>query len=472
MSVDGLRAAEDKMRAAGVPDPAVIVFRHYYQLLARGETGLLPESDLEPVERLPTLGDLPDDQAAAREALSRTAVIKLNGGLGTSMGMEHAKSLLAVKNGQSFLDLIVRQVLTLRARHEVALPLVLMNSFSTREHTLAALSRHPGLAIDGIPLDFLQNQEPKLRADDLTPVSWPDDPHLEWCPPGHGDLFTALVTSGTLAVLLDRGFRYVFISNADNLGASPDPRIAEWFAAENIPFLMEACERTPADRKGGHLALRRATGRLVLRESAQTPDDDDEWFGDITRHRYFNTNNIWVDLRRLSDLLTEQGAWLGLAPIVNHKTVDPQDPASPAVIQLETAIGAAIEVFAGARAVCVDRSRFRPVKTTNDLLALRSDAYVGTDDGRVILSPRHNKRAPFVDLDPRHYRTLRDLDARFPAGPPSLVACERLVVRGDVTFGANVVARGVVELDYRAAPARIPDGTVLEGVTTARRAAF
>jgi UTP--glucose-1-phosphate uridylyltransferase len=461
--VDGLRAAEDKMRGAEVPEQAIAVFRRYYRMLECGETGLLRESDLEPVASLPALSDLPDDPAAARKALSRTAIIKLNGGLGTSMGMEHAKSLLVAKDGHTFLDLSVRQALTLRTQYDVALPLVLMNSFSTRDDTLAALSRHSGPAVDGIPLDFLQNQEPKLRADDLTPVSWPDDPALEWCPPGHGDLFTALVTSGTLAALFAGGFRYAFISNADNLGASPDPRIAAWFAGERIPFLMEACERTPADRKGGHLARRRATGRLVLRESAQTADEDQEWFGDITRHRYFNTNNVWIDLHRLSDVLVEHGGLLGLAPIINRKTVDPRDVTSPEVIQLETAMGAAIEVFAGARAVCVDRSRFLPVKTTNDLLALRSDAYVLTDDARVVLASRQDGRAPFVDLDPRHYRMLGDLDTRFPAGPPSLVACERFVVRGDITFGADVVVRGDVELDHRGAEGGIVDDVVLEG---------
>lgn len=461
MRADGLLVAEERMRAAGVPEQAIAVFGHYYRLLASGGTGLLAETDLAPLESLPTLADLPDDPASAGEALSRTVVIKLNGGLGTSMGMEHAKSLLTVKDGSTFLDLIARQVLALRERYDAVLPLLLMNSFSTREDTLAALDSHPGLAVEGLPLDFLQSQEPKLRADDLTPVNWPADPKLEWCPPGHGDLYTGLVTSGALTLLLDRGYRYAFVSNADNLGAWPDPRIAAWFAEEGIPFLMEACERTAADRKGGHLARRRATGRLVLRESAQTPEEDRESFGDVTRHRYFNTNNVWVDLRSLSEVLAGHGGVLGLAPIFNRKTVDPRDPASPEVIQLETAIGSAIEVFAGARAVCVDRSRFLPVKTTNDLLALRSDAYAVSDDARVVLARGDGSRAPFVELDAQHYRNVRDLDARFPDGPPSLAHCERFVVRGDVVFGKDVVARGAVELDHRQAPAQVTDGAVL-----------
>ena len=71
-----------------------------------------------------------------------------------------------------------------------------MNSFRTQDDTLAALAPYADLEVDGLGLDFLQNSEPKLRADDLTPVEWPADPTLEWCPPGHGDLYTALMALG------------------------------------------------------------------------------------------------------------------------------------------------------------------------------------------------------------------------------------------------------------------------------------
>src|SRR6185437_13266281 len=120
--------------------------------------------------------------------------------------------------------------------------------------------------------------------------------------------------------------------------------------------------------------------------------------------------------------------------IVNRKHVDPGVPDSPEVVQLETAMGAAIGAFDGARAIEVPRTRFAPVKTTDDLLVLRSDVYRLGDDARV-------ERAgdePFVDLDREHFGTLAAFDARFPAGPPSLAACDRFVVRGDVTFGAGV----------------------------------
>ena len=453
MSAAGLRAAEAKMRAAGLPDAAVATFAHHYAALESGASGLLPDRELEPVGDVPAAADLPPIDPAA--ALERAVVIKLNGGLGTTMGMTRAKSLIEARDGLSFLDVIVRQTLTVRRRHGVRLPLVLMDSFRTRDDTLAALAAHPDLPV-GVPLDFLQHKEPRLRANDLTPLRWPADPALEWCPPGHGDIYPALLTSGTLDALLDAGYRYAFLSNADNLGAVLDPRILAWFAAEGAPFLMEVVIGTEADRKGGHIA-RHADGRLVLRETAQTPPEDEASFRDHARWRYYNSNNLWVDLRALADLLGQRDGVVPLPLIVNRKTADPADRSTPEVIQLETAMGAAISVFDGARAVCVPRTRFAPVKTTNDLLVLRSDVYRLTPEAHV----EPVAEAPFVDLDPAHFGRIADFDARFPAGPPSLVDCERFVVRGDVTFGVGVVARGVVEIDAGADRLRIPDRTVV-----------
>jgi UTP--glucose-1-phosphate uridylyltransferase len=380
------------------------------------------------------------------------------------MGMTRAKSLLEVKDGLTFLDVIARQVLEVRRRSGARLPLVMMNSFYTRDDTLRALERYPELAAD-VPPDFVQGKVPKIGAEDLEPVSWPGDPELEWAPPGHGDLYTALVTSGMLEQLLDRGYEYAFVANADNLGATLDERILGWFAREELPFLMEVADRTEADRKGGHLARRRDGGGLVLREIAQTPDEDVDSFQDVSRHRFFNTNTLWVNLRALSRLMDERDGVLGLPMIVNRKTVDPSDRSSPRVIQLETAMGAAIDVFEGAAAVRVPRSRFAPVKTTNDLLVLRSDAYELTADARVRLAPaRGDSGPPLVDLDADHFKLLRDFDARFPAGAPSLVDCERLAVKGDVLFGGGVTVRGRVTVEQDGeGQLRIEDGALLEG---------
>ena len=444
MPLPGLDAARAKMAAEGLSEVAQRVFEDAYRRLRNGETGILPESELQPVEGLPALDDLPADDAAA-EALRAAVVIKLNGGLGTSMGLTRAKSLLEVKDGLTFLDIIVRQILALRRNCEGRLPLVLMNSFATDADSLAALEQYPDLAGD-VPAAFVQNRFPRLWADSLEPASWSQNAALEWAPPGHGDLYTAIAGSGMLADLLERGYRYAFVSNSDNLGAALDPRILGWLAREEIPFVMEVAERTAADRKGGHLARR--GDRLVLRESAQTADEDAAAFQDVSRHRFFNTNNLWLDLRALAGELEQHDGVLGLPLIVNRKPVDPSEPSTREVLQLESAMGAAIEVYRGARALLVPRRRFAPVKTTDDLLAVRSDAYALSDDARVELDPRRSGRPPVVGLDARFFKLLASFEQRFAEGPPSLVRCDRLEVVGDVTFGRDVVVRGeaVVEV--------------------------
>ena len=459
-SSDGLRAAEDKMRAAGQDEEAIRGFRSAYERLQRGGSGRLRSADLDPVNDVRSLEQLPAGIDAG--ALRRFAAIKLNGGLATTMGLQRPKSLVHARDGRSFLEIIVGQTLALRRRHDVALPLVLMNSQATRQETLAALEGQPASRYDGLAADFVQSMIPKLEAESLAPVSWPQAPALEWCPPGHGDVYGALRRSRMLASLLERGFEYAIISNSDNLGATLDPRIAAHIVSERIPFLMEVVLGTEADRKGGHIARRRADGQLVLRESAQTPPEDEGSFRDFRRWRYDNPNTLWIDLRALSQELESSDGVLELPLIVNRKTVDPRDPDSPDVLQLETAMGAAIECFSGARLLCVPRTRFVPVKGTDDLLVLRSDVYAVSDELVVAPVAQRNGSLPFVELDKRFYRMLEDFDARFPHGPPSLVDAERLVVRGDVTFGAGVVVRGAVDLSAPS-PMRLAPGTVLRG---------
>lgn len=408
----------EKMRRDGQPEEAVAAFGALYEQLKAGASGTLPDAELEPVRDLPELAALP--LADASELLARACVIKLNGGLGTSMGVTGAKALLEAREGLSFLAIIARQVSALRTRHGVRLPLVLMHSFRTRAASLEALSALPEV------YDFLQHRVPKLRADDLTAVSWPSDPALEWCPPGHGDLYNALRSSGTLARLLAEGIRYAFVSNADNLGAILDPRILAWFAQTGAPFAMETVIGTESDRKGGHIARR--DGRLIVRETAQAGPGDS--FTDFRRWRYYNTNNLWLDLEALARL---QGP-VHLPLIVNRKTVDPADPGSIPVIQTETAMSAALGVFEGAVALCVPRSRFVPVKTTDDLLLLRSDVFRLREDGIVEAVV---DVLPFVALDPAYFRKVADFEARFPHGPVSLRDVSRFEVKGDVTFDSQ-----------------------------------
>ncbi|WP_062381510.1 UTP--glucose-1-phosphate uridylyltransferase [Demequina pelophila] len=458
MTAPGLIAAQAKMAAAGVDQTAIDVFSHYFGELEAGATGLIREETIEPLLDPPALDQMEIDEEAAREAFAKTAIIRLNGGLGTSMGMDKAKSLLPVRDGKSFLDLIAGQVRQAREATGAPLPLILMNSFRTQDDTLAALEAHPDIAVDGLPLDFLQNAEPKLLVDGLMPVEWPQDPSLEWCPPGHGDIYTALLGSGILKALLDAGYRYAATGNSDNLGSVPSAQIAGWFAASGAPYAAELCVRTAADRKGGHLAIRKADGQLILRDTAQTAPEEMHYFTDEHHHPFFHTNNLWFDLERLYAALTERGAVLGLPLIRNVKNVDPTDSDSPEVFQIETAMGAAIEVFEGATSIVVGRDRFLPVKTTNDLLLLRSDAYRLDEDGALRLAV---DAAPLVDLDSRFYKKMASFDAHFPHGAPSLRQATSLTVKGDWTFGKDVVCVGDVVLEDTGKPEVIPDGTVL-----------
>jgi UTP--glucose-1-phosphate uridylyltransferase len=456
-----------KMRREGVPENMIRVFRHYYAQLVQGATGYIPATEARPVSDLPAAQDLGHHEATGRNALEQTVVIKLNGGLGTSMGMSGPKSLVEVKKGLSFLDITVNQILYMRRTHGVRLPLVLMNSFNTRAATLAALKAYPALQQDlpdAIPLDFIQHKVPKIWVDDLTPATWPQDPRKEWCPPGHGDIYLTLLTNGLLDQFLERGYRYAFVSNIDNLGATVDMDILGYFVQEELPFLMEVAHRTAADRKGGHLAHHPRQG-LILRELAQCPPEEVDAFQDIERYRYFNTNNLWVHLPTLKATLDQQNGVLGLPLIRNEKPIDPSQPDSPRVYQLETAMGLAIATFPDAQAVEVPRSRFLPVKRTNDLLAIWSDAYALSADYRLQLAPHCPcSDGPLVELDDRYYGLFDQLKAHFPSGPPSLCRARRLQVQGEVFFGSGVIVQGDAIIQHTGtAPLYITENTHLGG---------
>jgi UTP--glucose-1-phosphate uridylyltransferase len=448
-----------KMKAEGLPEVVINNFRHYYERLAEGQTGLIPEEEIIPLEKAADIETLPPEELieTGEEKVSRAVIIKLNGGLGTSMGMERAKSLLKVKQTLSFLDIIVRQT------QNLGIPVIFMNSFSTRDDTLEALTSYPELRESTIPVDFMQHKVPKVVESDLSPADCPRNPELEWCPPGHGDIYPALVTSGTLDRLLNQGYEYAFVSNADNLGAVLQPSILGYFVQNDLSFMMEVADRSEGDRKGGHLA-RLESGRYVLREIAQCPEEDIEAFQDIERHRYFNTNNIWISLPALKDVMDRKKGVLELPMIRNRKTLDPRDPGSTPVYQLETAMGAAIGVFDAAGVIRVPRKRFAPVKNTNHLLAVRSDCYVLDDAFQVVPNPERQLGQIFIDLDPAYYKLIDDFEERFPFGAPSLLNCASLTVKGDFLFGSGVTLQGSVVLrNDRDKIFKIEDGRRLQG---------
>ncbi len=460
MSAAGLAEAARRMHERGLDERAIAVFSDYYHQLELGAQGTIPEDSIEPLVDLTRLDGVGATEAERAQALGQVVVIKLNGGLGTSMGLAGAKSALSVRDGLTFLDVIARQVLALRAQYAAPLPVIFMNSFRTHEETEAILAAYPDLPVRGLPLGFLQSAEPKLRVDDLSPVDWPANPELEWCPPGHGDVYLSLARTGLLDALRGMGIRYAFLSNADNLGATCDPDIAAWLLREQVPYLAEVCTRTVNDRKGGHLARRRSDGRIVLRDNAMVVPGEEHFFADETRHSTFHANNLWVDLDVVARMLDERAGVLGLPIIVNRKTVDPTDKSSTKVIQIECAMGTAIEAIDGSRAMHVPRSRFRPVKTTNELTLVRSDLFRFEPDWRVAATTE--RPDPLIDLS-SEFAFVDDLERLFPAGVPSLRECDSLRVRGDVTFGAGVVCRGDVLVQ---GPVAVPDAAVL----TAERA--
>ncbi len=451
----------DKMQAEGLSDSAIRAFRGSYAALLAGETGMIPETSIRPVENLPKADALTAPEAdRVSRLLKQTVLIKLNGGLGTGMGLEKAKSLLPVRGGDTFLDLIARQILRLRAQTGSDVPVfMLMNSFSTSADTAAHLeARFPQLGGREV-WELMQNKVPKVLASTLEPAPWPSNPEQEWCPPGHGDIYACLAGSGWLERLLASGVRYAFVSNSDNLGATLDPAILAWFADSGMPFAMEVTRRTESDKKGGHLAMRLRDGRFLLRESAQCLKDDEKHFQDIERHRYFNTNNLWIDLQALEAALAANDGLIPLPPIMNKKTVDPRDASSPAVIQLETAMGAAIECFAGAGAIEVSRVRFAPVKTTSDLLAVRSDAYELTEDFCLRLHPSRQGQPPHLHLDPKLCKLVDGLEKNFPH-TPSLLHCRSLLIHGPVECDEGVMFKGdAVIHNHTSSPVKLKAGT-------------
>ena len=451
---DNLLLFQEKMRADGLAPVVTGTFAHYYRQVCTGETGLIRDQEIRPIhpDEITLYEDLDEFAARGRSVAHQAMMIRLNGGLGTSMGLTGPKSLLPVKNDKSFLEIILGQ-----SEHQ-GTTLALMNSFNTHMATLAALKR---INPKQNPLLFLQNKFPKIRQDDLSPAQWPDDPSLEWNPPGHGDVFTALSSSGLLEDLIQRGIQYAFIANSDNLGATMDAGLLGYFAENGFPFMMEVAEKTPSDIKGGHIA-RRYDGRLVLRESAQCPADELDAFKDIRRYRYFNTNNIWVNLMRLQAVFENEGA-IHLPIIINPKTLDPRDANSPQVFQIETAMGAAVSLFDDASAIRVPRSRFLPVKKCNDLMAVRSDCYLLNTDFKLHQNPDRALPAIRIQLDKRFFQKIDDFDARFAGGIPSLIDCESLIVEGDVAFEADVVLKGQVTIknndDH---PATIRSGVIVD----------
>lgn len=453
-----LELFKKRFESDGLPKEVFNAFERGYIAYLRGETGMVRWDDVGPMEAgdAEPLENL-ESEAARRVGNARmgeVAWIILNGGLGTSMEMDGPKSLVPVKDGKTFLDLIVDYAADLRKRCGHEIPLILMNSFATQRDSLDAvgdrLSALAAAARGKLPVDFLQHRFPRIRREDGLPFGEPWD-KSSWAPPGHGNIFLALQCSGLLDKLLENGYCWAFISNSDNLGAGIHEGILGHLVSNGIDFAMEVTKKTEADVKGGTLA--RIGGRLELLEVAQVPEEHVSDFARVGTFPVFNTNNIWINLQSLKAAL-EDGP-LPLPLIINKKIVGGTE-----VAQLETAMGSAIRAFKRAVGILVPRDRFAPVKTTNDLLARRSDAYVVGEASPLTPNPLRDPSLgpPVVRLDERFYSSVEALDMKIPQAP-SLLEAVSFDVEGGFVLGRGVSVKGRVRLvNSDDQPILIPDG--------------
>jgi len=398
------------------------------------------------------------DQISAQ--LDKLVVVKLNGGLGTSMGCQGPKSLIAVRNDLTFLDLTIQQIEHLNNTYNCRVPLVLMNSFNTDEDTQKVLRKYTGFNVK--IYTFNQSQYPRINKETLTPIAKTMDPNDDpeaWYPPGHGDFYESFQNSKLLDQFTAEGREYVFISNIDNLGATVDCSILNSLlnpptGNHHCEFLMEVTDKTRADIKGGTLC--EYLKKIRLLEIAQVPKEHVDEFKSVKKFKIFNTNNLWINLKAMKRVLDEK--LLTMEIIVNPKTL----PNGTNVIQLETAVGAAMKCFNGATGINVPRRRFLPVKKTDDLLLVMSNLY-NLDNGTLVMSPlRQFSSTPLVKLGPNHFAQVAPFLSRF-AAIPDIMELDHLTVSGDVTFGNGVSLRGaVIIVANHGDRIDIPDGARLE----------
>lgn len=387
----------------------------------------------------------------AKKLLEKLAVLKLNGGLGTTMGCTGPKSVIEVRGEKSFLDLSVQQVQYLNTVHGTSVPLILMNSFNTHDATRKIISKYDGKVS---VKTFNQSRHPRFYKDTLTPCPEAYDASKDnWYPPGHGDVFEALYNSKLIDELQREGIEYVFVSNVDNLGATVDLQILKHVVDTGCEYLMEVTDKTRADVKGGTLI--QYEGKAKLLEIAQVPSSKVEEFKSIKKFKIFNTNNIWIKLSAIKRLV-ESGAFDNMDIIVNNKQLNGRG-----VIQLERAIGAGIQYFQNSHGVNVPRSRFLPVKSTSDLLIVQSNLYSITNGTLVMDSRRAFSSVPLVKLGVE-FQKVAEYMKRFQS-IPDILDLAHLTVSGDVTFGKDVVLKGtVIIVANQGSRIDIPSNSLLE----------
>uniref|UniRef100_A0A6B2L365 UTP--glucose-1-phosphate uridylyltransferase n=1 Tax=Arcella intermedia TaxID=1963864 RepID=A0A6B2L365_9EUKA len=402
------------------------------------------------IKPMATLSHCSDDEA--KELAKKLAVLKLNGGLGTSMGCVGPKSAIEVRSGETFLDLTVKQIQHLNKTTGGDVPLVLMNSFNTHEDTAKLLEKYN---LGGVNfLTFNQSKFPRIVKDSLLPFPKSTTGDIEeWYPPGHGDIYHAIYNSGVLDTLIGQGKEFLFVSNVDNLGGTVQFDILKHMKESEAEYIMEVTDKTRADIKGGTLI--KYFGQIKLLEVAQVPKQHVPEFQSIKKFKIFNTNNLWINLKAIKRVI-EENLLKNIDIIANPKVVR-----GTSVIQLETAAGAAIEFFRKAHGINVPRNRFLPVKSTSDLFIIQSDLYA-TQHGSLIMNPnRPFPSVPIVKLGLK-FKNVSDYQSRL-GGKVNIIELDQLTISGDVTLGRDVVLKGtVIIVANDGCRIDIPNGSVLE----------
>lgn len=396
----------------------------------------------------------PASDEEIRSMLNKLVVVKLNGGLGTSMGCKGPKSVIPVRSDLTFLDLTVQQIEHLNKKFDVDVPLVLMNSFNTDEDTHKIIRKYNNFRVR--ILTFNQSRYPRINKESLMPVAKDikTESDIEaWYPPGHGDFYHSFYNSGLLDELIDQGKTICFMSNIDNMGATVDLGILSECMKDDMQFFMEVTDKTRADVKGGTLI--KYEGKLRLLEVAQVPKNHEEDFKSVKKFNVFNTNNLWINMPQIKNIIEENT--LDMEVIVNPKVLD----GGLNVIQLETAVGAAMKCFEGGKGINVPRSRFLPVKKSSDLLLIMSNLYK-LKEGSLIMSPeRMFLSTPLVKLGDE-FKNVGDFLKRF-ASIPDILELDHLTVSGNVTFGRGVALKGtVIIIANHGDRIDIPSGAILE----------
>ncbi|KAH0543543.1 putative UTP--glucose-1-phosphate uridylyltransferase [Glutinoglossum americanum] len=454
---DTVKDADERKRFEAEMDNFFSLFRRYLHDKTKGSVlewdRIAPPAPSQVVE----YNTLANSESV--EFLSKLAVLKLNGGLGTSMGCVGPKSVIEVREGMSFLDLSVRQVEYLNRTYGVNVPFVLMNSFNTDDDTQSIIKKYEGYNID--ILTFNQSRYPRILKDSLLPAPKTyDSPISDWYPPGHGDVFESLENSGILDELIKRGIEILFLSNVDNLGAVVDLRILQHMVETKAEYVMELTDKTKADVKGGTIID--YEGRVRLLELAQVPKEHVQDFKSIKKFKYFNTNNIWLNLKAIKRVV--QNNELELEIIPNNKSIpaDKKGESDISIVQLETAVGAAIRHFNNAHGVNVPRRRFLPVKTCSDLLLVKSDLY-SMKHGQLNIDQARFGPAPLIKLG-TDFKKVSDFQRRI-SSIPKIIELDHLTITGAVNLGRGVTLKGtVIIVATEGSTIDIPPGSILENV--------